>query len=159
MRCRPKLADLDPRLESLIAKARDLVETLRGDGLISADDAQIALENLNLIQTGMQSLNTEAQEFARRINESIADGLTSAISDFARGMTSAQDAARTFFADLLRYIAETTIRMQILQALGGSGGNGFISGISRWSGRRQSLNLLVRRTPGLWKPARQAPAR
>ena len=122
---RAELADLDPRLDGLIEKARELVQTLRGEGLISETDAQIALENLRAIELGMDSLKTRAQEFAGQIREAIAGGMTDAITDFVTGVSSAGDAIRKFFADFLRMIAQAIIQQQILNALqGGAGGDG-----------------------------------
>ncbi|NCU02330.1 hypothetical protein GXC69_12610, partial [Candidatus Macondimonas diazotrophica] len=126
---RAELADLDPRLESLIAKARELVETLRGDGLISADDAQIALENLKLIESGLESLRTQAEELGASFRENFAGGLTDAISDFVRGVSSAEEAIRKFFSDFLRQVGEAILRQQLLNALiAATGGGGGIFG-------------------------------
>lgn len=123
---RAELADLDPRLEGLIQSARELVATLRGEGIISETDAQIALENLAAIQAGMDSLQSEADELAGRFRDAFASGMTDAISDFVRGVSSAGDALRKFFADFLRMIAEAIIQQQIFNALQGDGGGGGI---------------------------------
>ncbi|MGE0320520.1 MAG: tape measure protein [Hyphomicrobiaceae bacterium] len=132
---RTELADLDPRLQGLIDKARELVQTLRGEGLISDTDAQIALENLRAIEMGMDSLKTQAQEFAGQIREAIATGMTDAITDFVTGVSSAGDAIRKFFADFLRMIAQAIIQQQILNALqgGAGGGGGVIQSFANWA--------------------------
>lgn len=132
---RAELADLDPRIQRLIDQARELVDVQLADGLLSADDANLLKERLNNMALGLRDLKTEAAVFAQSFRESFASGLTSAISDFVRGVSSAREAITAFFADFLQQIGEAILKQVILNALmsatGGAGGVfGFLGGVA-----------------------------
>ena len=62
------------------------------------------------------------------LQENLADGLTGAITDFAKGTKSASDALKDFATEFLSFIVQAIIKAQILKAIQSTSGDGGVFG-------------------------------
>lgn len=83
----------------------------------NAQGDKTAVVRMDLLINKTKDLTKEyviANLTAQEIEEQIASGLVNAIEDFASGVSSAQDAMRNFFSELLAYLAKAILQEQIL---------------------------------------------
>lgn len=106
-------------LDAIVARAMQMAQTLGDQELIERlKQVNIELANVN------EQIITAAQ-----FNEQFTSGLTNAIDGFIQGTQSASDALRSFFADMLRWLARAILQWTILKAIQNSGTGGAIAGL------------------------------
>ncbi len=124
-------------VEAKIANAAD--EAIKFAKALGDDNLVLKLE---IIKQSLEQVTEIAGLSAREINQSFAQGGANAIDNFAKSITEGVsvfqalgDAARQFFSDFLRQIAQAIAQQAILNAIGvnpttgGGGAGGFLSSI------------------------------
>lgn len=119
-------SEAQANIRNITAETNAEMELLRDnttamlEKLVGADQA-VAM--LSKIKGKVKELSQE-QQLAIKINDTFANGLTNALTDFIFTADSAKDAFKKFAVDFLKRIAQMILQQTILNALGGGGGVG-----------------------------------
>lgn len=117
----------------LLEQARAELAAAEASGTAS----ELKLAQLRAQVAALEEATTEANEFAKAINNQISDGMTEMLESIANGTKSVKDAVIDFFNDLAKTITKLVAEMLMQQMVGGLvGGNkngssigGFISSL------------------------------
>lgn len=146
-----RTAGLNSQISQTITLLQQMVAQLSGP---EAEKMKQTLEDLGL---RIQALDGPTQQFARSINENLADGLTDTVLALGKGLGEAEDALKSFASSFLRFLAEYIAKKIIINALdaaGSGGAGGFIAGLFHTGGvvgAPRGSNRLV--SPGLFAAA------